>query len=327
MNSSIKPIGGYFELELRKLTEHLYPSALKFQSARTAFYALLEAGKPKHIWMPKYICNSMLLPIYALNIDIIFYDLTSQLGVSDSVSIAENDWILFVNYFGICTKQESELLTRFNPGQIIFDHSQAFYVSPVDCLATIYSPRKFFGVPDGGYLVTNIKIAEPQYFDTASASRCTHLLQRLDGDITSGYESFKNAEASLNDCWPRKMSTLTNQMLSSLDYELIKSTRKTNFTFLHHHLKDINGLELSLESIDSPMCYPLFLDDATEMRLKLIENKVFVSTYWNEVKERVNHGSLEHKLVENCLPIPCDQRYEKKDLMFILKLISKEKNA
>ncbi len=325
MNSSIKPIGGYFELELRKLTEHLYPNALKFQSARAAFYALLEEGRPKCIWMPKYICNSMLSPIYALNIDVAFYDLTLQLDISDSVGIASNDWILYINYFGVCTKLETKLLTRFNPAQIIFDHSQAFYVPPVDCLAIIYSPRKFFGVPDGGYLITSLKIEEPQNIDINSVPRSAHLLQRLNGDIEAGYESFKNAEESLNDCFPQKMSKLTHQILSSLDYEVIKNTRNTNFTYLHSHLKDVNQLELSLESINSPMCYPLLLENASEMRAKLIENKVFVPTYWSEVKDKVSRDSPEHKLVENCLPIPCDQRYKKKDLMFVLKLINKER--
>jgi len=151
-----KPIGGYFELELPESNGHFYSQALKFQSARAAFYALLETGKPQRVWMPKYICDSMLLPLQALKIEIVFYDLTEQFCVCDSVQLSEKDWLLYVNYFGICSLQETQLLKRFNSNQLIFDHSQAFYAPPLDGLATIYSPRKFFGVPDDGYLITQL---------------------------------------------------------------------------------------------------------------------------------------------------------------------------
>jgi hypothetical protein len=326
MKSLTKETGGYFELELPEKDGHLYPEALKFQSARAAFYALLEAGKPKCIWMPKYICDSMLSPIYSLNINLSFYDLTEQLGVSDQVILSETDWLLYVNYFGICDEQEVSLLKRFNSNQLIFDHSQAFYSPPLNCLATLYSPRKFFGVPDGGYLVSKISVNEPLTVDTLSVSRCSHLLQRLDGDIALGYKSFKQTEKSFQDVLPRKMSTLTNRLLAGIDYETIKNKRNTNFKFLHKHLARVNNLKIAEQSFTSPLCYPLLLDK-TKVRSRLLENKIFVATYWVEVKNKVDVESLEYKLTEKCIPIPCDQRYETDNLKLILNSIDEINNV
>jgi len=317
MNSLVKAIGGYFELELPPANKHLYPQALKFQSARAAFYALLKTGKPKRVWMPKYICDSMLLPLNTLNIEIVFYNLTEQLGISESVKLFKDDWLLYVNYFGICSKQESQLLNQFNSNQLIFDHSQAFYSAPLGCLATIYSPRKFFGVPDGGYLVTKIPIVEPEEFDTQSAFRCMHLLQRLDNDIGLGYQSFQKNEESFDEVLPLKMSKLTNRMLACIDYESIKKKRNANFQLLHKKLEGVNSLSVAMESIDGALCYPLLINDST-IKLRLLESKIFVATYWAEVKNRTNINSLEYKLTEKCLPIPCDQRYDQKDLTAIL---------
>ena len=249
MNPLINPIGGYFELELPESSGHFYSQALKFQSARAAFYALIETGKPQRVWMPKYICDSMLLPLQALKIEVVFYDLNEQLGVCHSVQLSENDWLLYVNYFGVCSEQETQLLKQFNPNQLIFDHAQAFYAPPRNCLATIYSPRKFFGVPDGGYLVTELPVIEPETIDMQSVSRCTHLLQRLDGDITAGYESFQTTEASFDDVLPRKMSTLTSKMLASIDYQAIKNKRNANFQFLHENLAQMNGLKILTKRI------------------------------------------------------------------------------
>jgi hypothetical protein len=313
MNPLEKAIGGYFELELSSPVDHLYPAALTFQSARATFYALLDAGKPNRVWMPKYICDAMLSPLYALGIEIVFYDLTKQLNVDDSITLATNDWLLYVNYFGICNEQEIALLKRFNPSQVILDHSQAFYTPPLDCLATIYSPRKFFGIPDGGLLVTQIPITKPTKIDEKSISRCMHLLQRLDSTPESGYEAFKLADISINDIQPRKMSNLTSRILSSIDYESVRKKRNTNFYLLHEKFEPINELKININSINAPMCYPLLINDTT-VKKRLLENRIFVATYWPDVRDRVNINSFEYKLMERCLPIPCDQRYSDTDL-------------
>jgi hypothetical protein len=175
-------------------------------------------------------------------------------------------------------------------------------------------------VPDGGYLVTELPVIEPETIDMQSVSRCTHLLQRLDGDITAGYESFQTTEASFDDVLPRKMSTLTSKMLASIDYQAIKNKRNANFQFLHENFAQMNSLKIALEMIDSALCYPLLLEDLTT-RSRFFENKVFVATYWTDVKNRTDVDSLEWKLTEKCLPIPCDQRYTKNDMQRIIEIL------
>ena len=321
MKQSTTAIGGYFELELASAQAHLYPDALRFQSARAAFYALLKAGKPNRVWMPKYICDSLYSPLRALDVEIIFYDLTDQLNPDDFVTLAVDDWLVYVNYFGVCNEQEMALLTRFNPTQVICDNSQAFYTPPLNCLATIYSPRKFFGVPDGGFLVTQIPITKPTEIDKNSISRSMHLLQRLDNGPESGYEAFKKADLSLKDVQPLEMSNLTSGMLSSIDYESIKNKRNANFRLLHGKFEHLNGLKINLETINGPMCYPLLTKDTTA-RQRLQANRVFVATYWPGVQERVSTDSLEYQLVERCLPIPCDQRYTNNDMEDIVNILN-----
>ncbi|HEY4898422.1 MAG TPA: hypothetical protein VIH79_01735 [Candidatus Nanopelagicaceae bacterium] len=153
--------------------------------------------------MPKYICDSMLAPLKATETEIAFYDIDSDLDVSNDVQIEDGDWLLYINYFGVCTTQEDRLLKRFSSSQLIFDHSHAFFSPPRDCLATIYSPRKFFGIPDGGLLLTSLPVIELEEIDTGTVARCTHLLKRLDGTPESGYQDFKFAEETFSDMQPR----------------------------------------------------------------------------------------------------------------------------
>lgn len=315
-----KAIGGYFELELPLQRKRLYPEAIRFQSARAAFYALLAEGRPNRVWMPKYICDSMLAPLKVTETEIVFYDIDSDLGVSNDVQIEESDWLLYVNYFGVCTTQEDRLLKRFNSLQLIFDHSQAFFSPPRDCLATIYSPRKFFGVPDGGLLLTSRPVIEPKEIDTNSVARCAHLLKRLDGMPELGYQDFKNAEETFCDMPSRRLSILTDRLLTSIDYDACKKQRNTNFHLLHDQLKHLNDLNLDMSRIDGPMCYPLLIDDAI-IRERLQANRVFVPTYWPEVGSRVKPGAFDRSLLDKCLPLPCDQRYRQEDMTRIIELV------
>ena len=68
------------------------------------------------------------------------------------------------------------------------------------------------------------------------------------------------------------------------------------------------------------MVYP-FLNNKRGLKEKLIENKIYVATYWKEVKERVNTDSFENNLVDYLIPLPIDQRYNLEDMKYIVKFI------
>lgn len=313
-------IGGYLELELPQAVHRLYPDAVKFQSARAAFHALLQAGKPGCVWLPKYICNAMPDVLRTLCIDCRFYDLDPQLNVASSVVLREGDWLLYVNYFGVCKRQEEALSGRFNSSQLIFDHSQAYFSPPGPGLATIYSPRKFFGIPDGGLLLSTLAIGEPQQRDVNSLSRCAHLLARLYSGPEAGYPAFQQAEETFHDSRPMGMSTMSRRLIASIDDEAVRRRRNANFHFLHNRLQHANKMQFAVADVEGPLCYPFFTG-APHLRETLITERIFVPTYWPEVIDRTESGSFERELVNNCLPIPCDQRYDETALARVADIL------
>lgn len=305
-----KAIGGYFELELPSEKGEYYPEAYSFQSARAAFLALLQVGKPTRVWMPRYLCDSLFEPLRQINIPFELYSINENLEVADPIKLDEDEWLLYVNYFGVCDHQVTQILEHFPSGQVVIDHSQAFFSPPPDCLATIYSPRKFFGVPDGGYLITRMLVPEPVQEDTDSLSRCTHLLKRLAVGPEHGYADYRAAEASFSGLPPLRMSKLTHRLLSSIDYESVKVCRNHNFERLHVDLGKKNQLPLflSLDKKITPLCYP-FLSSIEGIRDIMIANKIFVPTYWPDVLKKASIKSIEAELLKNLIPIPIDQRY------------------
>lgn len=313
-------IGGYFELELPPARLPMHHAALEFQSARAAFLSLLRATKPTRVWMPYYICDSMLAPIKAVGVDIEFYSLDAQFRIASDIELAATEILIYVNYFGVCSEQVDEVLQRFNPAQVVMDFSQAFYVEPKDCLATIYSPRKFFGLPDGGLLFTRADIKIPEKIDEGSEDRMTHLIKRLGGEPEDGYVNYKNSEETLNDFEPKQMSRLTQRVMTSIDFDGAKAKRRANFDFLCYRLREVNKIKFDTV-IGAPLCYPLIFNDMA-MKAELIRNRVFVATYWPDVLARVDVDSLEFDLASNLLAIPCDQRYSPSDLEMVLSIIN-----
>lgn len=312
-------IGGYFELELPSAELFLHHNARKYQSARAAFLALLRVAKPERVWMPFYVCDAMLAPVRASGAKVCFYSLDEQLSIADGITLNSGDILLYVNYFGVCLEQVEKVLKQFDTSQIVLDFSQAFFARPQECLATIYSPRKFFGIPDGGLIFTELPLRMPKMLDTGSVGRTQHLIKRLADSPELGYEDYQRSETSLNDLEPRQMSNFTSRLLSSIDFGSAYARRNENFLTLHKVLGRTNRLMLDAKP-NGPLCYPYFSADAG-LRKKLISQRVFVPTYWTDVLSRINGDCLELDLVNSILPIPCDQRYSSKDMAQVLSSI------
>lgn len=319
-----RAIGGYFELELPASQGERYPQARAFQSARAAFLALLLTGKPSRVWMPWYLCDSMIEPLLMAGIDVARYRIDETFAISDELTLAANEWLLYVNYFGICQANVERVLTQFPRHQVIIDNAQAFFSPAQDCLATIYSPRKFFGVPDGGYLVTPLQVPMPEQLDTQSPGRCLHLLKRITLDPESGYPDYLVAEESLIRQSPRQMSQLTRRLLATQDYLEAHRKRRENFDFLDQHLSKHNQFQPHLGRMDAPLCY-LLRGARPGAREHLIRNRIFVPTYWRDVlKEGLLAPPLERSLSANDLCLPCDQRYDVDDMKRIIDVLSEE---
>ena len=138
--------------------------------------------------------------------------------------------------------------------------------------------------------------------------------------LNQAIRTLEIAEDTFSDMQPRRLSILTDRLLESIDYEACKKQRNNNFHFLHDQLKHLNNLDLHMLHIAGPMCYPLLIDDAA-VREILLANRIYVPTYWPEVSGRAKRGSFDRNLLEKCLPLPCDQRYQKKDMAHIVELV------
>ena len=312
----MKEIGGYFELELAS-KEECHTSAIKLNSGRNAFKYILKAQNIKKIYIPNFICNSIIDPLVELSISYEFYNIDSNFEIIQEIDLLKDERILYVNYFALKSQYVKRLADKYQ-NNLIIDNTQDFFEKPLKNIDTIYSPRKFFGVSDGGYLYVNHLLEELLTFDE-SYIHSVQLLGRADKEASLFYNEYKKAEQRLINQPIKKMSNLTNKILSSIDYESIKQKRKENFEYLHNELKEINLLE-NIDIKSTPFIYPFITNDL-QLREKLIKNKIYIAKYWSEVLGRDSISNVEIDFVNKLIPLPIDQRYDFDDMYRILKII------
>lgn len=315
----IRSLGGYLELELNRGEEY-HSNCIKLNSGRAAFEYLIRAGNFSKVYLPAFTCDAMLEPLHKLKLDYEFYSIKENFTPYIELSKIETDSaFVYNNYFGINTANVNNIIGEtFNE---IIDNSQAFFAKPLESVDVFYSPRKFFGIPDGGYLYSNKSVGEELDIDVNSHKRFSHLIGRINEEAEKHYTEFKENDKSLTNEPIKRMSILTQRLLQNIDYEYVKRVRKENFKILDSQLSSSNKLTLLVNNTDVPLVYPYLTSNGSLIKQNLISKKIFVPTYWPNVADRCKPGSFEYELYENLVALPIDQRYGGKEMNYIIEVI------
>lgn len=315
----MKTIGGYFEIEPTGTGKGFpVPDGIFVNSGRNAFELILVSlAKVSKVYVPYYTCPVVYEPLKKLGLQCSFYSVDSNLEIANKISLKDDEYLLYTNYFGIKDRYIRELAEEYGTALIV-DCSQALFATPLPGIKAFYSPRKFVGVPDGGIAVCESNIVLDVYEQDDSSDRMEHLFIRRDFGPEAGYSKFKENDAKLIGRPIKRMSRQTADLLSRIDFGQIKERRNTNFNYLHSKLGHLNQLVISEPgTFACPMAYPLVMPNGAELRRKLIDNKIFVAKYWPDIQTSTDLLFTENNIVNNLLAIPLDQRYNINDMEFI----------
>jgi len=120
---------------------------MKFNLARDALEYLIYEFSIKEIYVPYYLCDAIRHTIFKTGCKSIFYHIDDNF--MPAVTLPENSYILYPNYFGICDKNVDKLVKIYP--KLIVDNAHAFYAAPKG-FASFNSERKFRNVEAGAYL-------------------------------------------------------------------------------------------------------------------------------------------------------------------------------
>ena len=312
----MKEIGGYLELEKNSGADY-FSDLIHLNTANNALMYLCRAKNIKKLYIPYFLCDSVSIVCEKNYIEYEYYNINADFTPYFNKILEKGEWLYIVNYYGqLSTELIMSYKKRFN--NIILDNVQAFFTSPLRGIDTIYSCRKFFGVPDGALLSSDAPTLDLE--TDISKDRMTHILGRFDTDCASDYYSkFRDNDHELINLPLRYMSKLTRNLLCAIDYEAVKQKRNENWDTLHSLLATSN--KLVIVKPEAPYVYPFYSENAKALRELLARKKIYIPTLWPNVFD-FSGCELEKEFAEKILPLPIDQRYDMADMKTIVSEIN-----
>lgn len=313
--TNVKEIGGYFGLE-KLISNEYYPDLTAVNNARCALLYIIKARHYNKVYLPYFLCDSVKLALEREGIPFEEYRIDRTFLPLLDCSTKPGEVIYIVNYYGFFG-DEQLICLKNRYGNIVIDNAQAFFARPVKGIDTIYSCRKFFGVPDGGYAYTDAEFYESITVDV-SMGRMKHVLGRFEGNSASDhYDDFNHNDESFKEIELRFMSKLTHNILGAIDYQAAKYSREKNFKFLSNALGEKNPLKMICPP--GPYAYPFYMQNGMAVKKQLAKEKIYVATLWPNV---LGTGlDIETEFAENILPLPCDQRYSEDDMQRVVNAV------
>lgn len=338
-------IGGMFGLEQVPVPRGSTPpfltdSAILLDAARSGIYVLLHLLPVRQIWLPSYFCNSVLWAIDQQRTPVKFYEINYNLSIPSDVwldAVQPNDLVIFIDYFGFVGDTSWVKQAKERGAWVLEDASQALLSTDVGKVAdfTLYSPRKYLGVPDGGILVSNSDIgfdeielipASPEWWLTAF-SACT---MRREFDLHGGNRDwFKLFQVRENEAPVGfySMSQLSEMLLKhGFDYSSISQRRRNNYNLLADALADI-ALFPSLPAQTVPLGFPIRLKNRDEVRQLLFDHNIYPPVHWQLENSVPQEFAASHQLSAEIMTLPCDQRYGNDDMERMIQRVRNAKAA
>lgn len=313
----MKEIGGYIEFE-HYHGRMLHDDGIKLDCGRSCLAYLIEAKNIKRLFIPSFMCDSIFKVCKQYNVEMDYYEIGYDFR-PENLRIQGDGYLYLTNYFGQISEREiNEYKARYK--KIIVDNAQAFFDEPIEGVDTLYTCRKYFGVPDGGILFTDTKLSRdiPQ---SESYNQMQYLLGRFEKTASEFYEQSKINNNRFENQPVKQMSKLTNNLLCGINYDEVSRRREENFDYLKNRFLKMN--QLSLKMPKGPYAYPLFVSDNSDsLRERLAQENIYIPILWPNVIRTSREKSVDYNLAMNVLPLPCDQRYSIGDMKYMADKIS-----
>ncbi len=315
-------IGSFIELDLRNTGEfYTEKNVVRLNTARAGIFHACMLYNVRKIYIPYYQCPTVSAFLQKKDIEIFYYNIDNEFRPLINTNEIDSAFLL-VNYFGVLSSEYINSIAG-NYKNVIVDNSPAFYSKPIPNCMSVYSPRKFFGVPDGCYVVGDMtENQQLNYLQDFSSDSAAFLFKRIEKGCNAVYAERMKNEERIENSDIMQMSDLTKALLANINYTEITEIRKRNFLYAHELYKELNLIN-PLQFMDAgcvPMVYPLVVENV-DIVGQLSENKVYTGRWWKNVLNFVAEDSFEALMSKYMIPLPIDQRYSETEIQYVSQLI------
>lgn len=324
---------------------------IRYSLCREALYVIAESfpKDQRKVLLPAYTCSTVVNPFVQAGWECSYYSVDKSLRIDtkEFQSLYDNKQVALIlvhPYFGMDLNEEEVHLLEIlhNDGcKVIVDLTQCIFSDKeydfADYLVGSY--RKWYEVPDGGYLKTSIqdevfKVVYPENEDFVSLQADSMYLRGL--YFNTDNEVVKNISRRLNKLAvnlgtkviePHAMSTFSISLMNKVDKQTCQKQRFENYQFLFQNLKDNGYFQLvctNLEEVTTaPLYFVIYVQDRVALQASLAAEHIYAPVIWPVPNEEVLINETIQFIYDTVLAIPVDQRYDLTDMEKIVATINK----
>jgi dTDP-4-amino-4,6-dideoxygalactose transaminase len=317
---------------------------------------LLSKISSRNIWLPAYLCNTVLKTFETLDLDISFYDINKDLEPElDSLNIDSKDILLIVHYFGIM--QPINKIKSYCFNRNIFLVEDCAHILPDLNInfqnragtfgdISIFSLRKQLPVQDGGLLVVNTNNID------LPGNSCSNKIVNIKKITLQIVENFffiigfinihplkirlkkyfsKAGEYAESNNKNYGLSYLSSFLLKHLCIKTNIQKKKENYKFLLGRIHDGKGVRVPFKNLpvgSVPQYFPIYINDLelkTLLQKKMLAKGIGVGSWPGKEKikqvEFSKYPGSEDWIKRNIL-IPVHEGLNKKNLIYIEKILN-----
>jgi dTDP-4-amino-4,6-dideoxygalactose transaminase len=331
-------IGGVFGLIDRAFEAGRPPGFMRddpvlLANGQSALQILVHGLDARRVWIPSYTCEAVVSAVQVPGVDVRFYEIDQRLRCSTDWldAVRRRDMVVFIDYFGYPADPGLMRVARVNGAWIVRDAAQALLTPNDSGIAhfTIYSPRKYLGVPDGGILaiheretfeVPPLQPPPDDWWALALSARTQRSRFDRTGEPRGWFELYQRAERT-SPVGPFRMSDLTRDLLMHhIDEAGVKARRILNYSALAERLSRWAVMPELPEDV-VPLGFPIRLECRDAVRQHLFAHEIFPQIHW-AVPQPLPPGFEDSRtLATQILTLPCDQRYGPDDMAYMAALV------
>lgn len=350
-----KEIGSIFPLSNGNLCEaeaeemHLPNDKVYYSLCREALFdiAVSLSLSNRIVLIPAYTCQTVITPFEEAGWDCVFFPIKRNLRIDipaflEAVTRYNPSVIVIHPYFGmeLNAEEESALLIASQDATIVLDLTQCLFSSKRYPFVTftVGSYRKWFPIPDGGFLENNyglFPISQPKTENTEFIER----------EIAAMYlrgQYFENAEQRTktisirlskaadhlaeSNITPHRISSVAYSLLLNEDFDIVQQSRIRNFAFLFRHIQDCDKVKKVCQNLidvtTAPLYFAIYVDDRACLQRLLAQNAIYAPVIWSVRDEKLLINEEVRYIFSHVLAIPCDQRYNNDDMQRVVEIIN-----
>lgn len=351
-----KEIGSIFPLSDSVLSQ-AEASQAQFTSDRIYYSLCREAlcdianvlnGTTKKVLIPAYTCQTVITPFEESGWQCVYFPIKRDLridthGLAKSVEDTNPSLVVVHPYFGMDLNDE-EMKTLFSIKEkgvnIVLDLTQCLFSTKNYSFATfiVASYRKWMPIPDGGYLINlsnSESISQPMEENLEFTEREKAAMYLRGQYFANGEQRTKDISIHLSkaadhiaesNIAPHKMSHVAYNLMQNENLELNQQRRFENYTYLYHNILESDKITKVCKAIravtTAPLYFTIYVKNRSTLQRLLAQDSIYAPVIWPVEDERVLINDEVKYIYDHILAIPCDQRYDEKDMQRALDIIN-----